>query len=401
MKNYSAAVSMKNHTTTSARQCPVELAKDAFPNNALAEKMKQRFGLDAAQVEAFGAEIAALADAVKQDLGTRDERYLRKILRTQKRCEVAGRGLLFAGVLPPAWLAGTALLGISKILENMEIGHNVMHGQWDWLQDPQLKGNHYEWDTTCPADQWRHSHNYMHHTFTNIVGKDRDVGYGILRMSEDQEWNAYYLFQPIWNFLLAVLFEWGVALHDLEVEKVVAGEKSWRDMWSQMKRIGRKSGRQVLKDYVLFPLLAGPFFLPVLTGNITANLIRNVWAYLIIFCGHFTDGVSMFTEEECKGETRGQWYLRQLLGSSNIEGGRLFHIMSGHLSHQIEHHLFPDMPSHRYAEVAPRVQEICSRYGLPYNTGRLSRQFGTVMKRVFRLSLPGGRFNPNRVSAAV
>ncbi len=357
--------------------------------------MAKRFGLTNAQIDAFGEEIDAIRESVINDLGEQDERYIRRLLKAHRWLEIGGRGLLFLGIFPPAWVLGTFLLGTAKILENMEIGHNAMHGQWDWLKDPHLKGESYEWDTVCPADQWRHSHNYMHHTYTNIVGKDRDVGYGILRMSEDQKWNPYYLFQPVSNLLLALFFEWGVALHDLEVEKLIQGEKSWKVAWQQLKAIGRKSGRQVLKDYVLFPLLAGPFFLPVLTGNFVANLMRNLWSYLIIFCGHFTEGVHMFSEEECANETKGQWYLRQLLGSGNIEGGRLFHIMSGNLSFQIEHHLFPDMPAYRYAEVAPKVQAICARYGLPYNTGRLSRQFGTVMKRVLRLSLPGGHFNPS------
>lgn len=157
------------------------------------------------------------------------------------------------------------------------------------------------------------------------------------------------------------------------------------------KSIFKKTWRQVLKDYIVFPLLAGPFFLPVLLGNIVANLMRNVWAFLIIFCGHFTEGAEMFTEAECENETKGEWYIRQLLGSSNLEGGKLFHIMSGNLSHQIEHHMFPDIPAHRYAEMGVEVRAICEQYGLPYNTGSLSRQFGTVVKRIFRLSLPSVR----------
>ena len=82
-----------------------------------------------------------------------------------------------------------AALSLSKILDNMEIGHNVMHGQYDWMRDPALNSKMFEWDTACPGDQWRHSHNYMHHTYTNILGKDRDIGYGVLRMDESQKWN--------------------------------------------------------------------------------------------------------------------------------------------------------------------------------------------------------------------
>jgi linoleoyl-CoA desaturase len=144
----------------------------------------------------------------------------------------------------------------------------------------------------------------------------------------------------------------------------------------------------VLKDYVAFPVLAGPAAPFVFAGNASANLARNVWSFMIIFCGHFPDGTHEFTEEEAENETRGGWYVRQMLGSANLTGGRLFHILSGNLSHQIEHHLFPDIPAHRYAEVATEVREICERFGLPYNAGPLPKQFGSVVKKIFRLALP-------------
>lgn len=351
--------------------------------------MKALHNLTDQQIEQLGRDIDAIREEVMADLGQKDADYIRRILRTQRGSEVAGRALLFLGFLPPAWLAGTGLLSLSKILENMEIGHNVMHGQWDWMRDPDLNSATYDWDNTCPAEEWKHSHNYVHHTFTNIVGKDRDVGYGILRMSGDQPWKPVYLAQPLYNWVLAFLFEWGVAFHDLEVERI-GKTKSYKEAMRQFRSIFKKIRKQVVKDYVAFPLLAGPFAPFVLSGNFSANIVRNLWAYMIIFCGHFTEEAEMFTEEVLENESRGHWYLRNLLGSSNIEGGEWFHILSGNLSHQIEHHLFPDMPSNRYKEVAPKVRELCERYGLPYNTGRLSRQFGTVMKRVARMALPGG-----------
>ncbi|MES1943316.1 fatty acid desaturase [Salinisphaera sp. PC39] len=349
------------------------------------------------QVEALGAELDAIRQRVTDDLGERDASYIRRVIRVQRGLEVAGRSLLFAGILPPAWLAGTAALSLSKILDNMEIGHNVMHGQYDWMGDPALDSRRFEWDTASPADQWRHSHNYMHHTFTNIVGKDRDVGYGILRMTEEQRWHPYYLGNPVYATLLALLFQWGVALHDLEVDRIGKPDDMGRaERLRRARGVWRKSRRQLAKDYLLFPLLAGPFAPLVFAGNASANVVRNLWAFMIIFCGHFPDGTEMFAEDECENESRGQWYLRQLLGSANLEGGRLFHILSGNLSHQIEHHLYPDLPAHRYAEIAPEVRAICRRYGLPYNTGPLSKQFGTVVRRICRLALPGGRSGPPR-----
>ena len=323
------------------------------------------------------------------DLGERDAAYIRRVIAAQRGLEVGGRVLLFAGALPPFWLAGTTALALSKILDNMEIGHNVMHGQYDWMKDPALDSAAFEWDTACPGDQWRHSHNYMHHTHTNVLGKDRDIGYGVLRMSEEQPWRPRDLGNPVYAALLALFFQWGVAFHDLEVERIQAGEIGWADKRDILQAIWRKGRRQVLKDYVLFPALAGPGAPFVLAGNLTANLTRNVWSFMIIFCGHFPEGTEEFTEDEVQGETRGGWYVRQMLGSANLTGGRLFHLLSGNLSHQIEHHLFPDLPAHRYAEIATEVREICQRYGLPYNAGPLGRQFGSVVRKIGRLALPG------------
>ncbi|MDQ8035962.1 MAG: acyl-CoA desaturase [Pedobacter sp.] len=345
--------------------------------------------LSAEQVEAFAAEIEALRARITADLGEKDIAHIKRIIRLQRRLEIGGRAAIYAGIVNPLALAvGVGALGAAKILDNMEIGHNIMHGQYDWTNDPELRGRKFEWDNVCPGDQWRHSHNYMHHTYTNIVGKDRDVGYGILRMADEQPWHPGYLFQPVYAFLLAVLFEWGVGVHDLELADVARGTWKWSEKKAMVKDFFKKANRQVLKDYVVFPLLAGPFFLPVLLGNAAANIIRNIWAFLIIFCGHFTENAEMFTEAECENETKGEWYIRQLLGSSNITGGKWFHIFSGNLSHQIEHHMFPDIPANRYEEMAVEVRAICEKYNLPYNTGSLSKQFGTVVKRIFRLSLP-------------
>jgi NADPH-dependent stearoyl-CoA 9-desaturase len=341
------------------------------------------------QIEELGRELDELRNRVRADLGDRDVEYIKRVIKAQRGLEVAGRGLLFAGFLPPAWLGGVMALSLSKILDNMEIGHNVMHGQYDWTNDPALDSKRFEWDTACPGDQWRHSHNYMHHTHTNVLGKDRDIGYGILRMSEDQRWRPRDLGNPVYATLLALLFQWGVAVHDLEVERIESGEVKLSDKRDILQAIWRKGRRQVLKDYLAFPLLAGPAAPFVATGNLTANLTRNVWSFMIIFCGHFPDGVEEFSEEEVENESRGGWYLRQMLGSANLTGNRLFHILSGNLSHQIEHHLFPDIPAHRYAELATEVREICERYELPYNSGPLHKQFGSVVRKIVRLALPG------------
>ena len=389
------------------------------------------------QIEAIGKEFDELHDQVKDDLGDRDAAYIRGIIDLQRRLALLGRVLLVPSRSAPFLVAGTGVLGLAKILENMEVGHNVLHGQWDWMNDPVINSQSWDWDTASTAESWRHSHNYIHHTYTNIRGLDKDLGYEIMRIDPHQPWHAVYLLQPIYNVLLMMLFEWGVALHDLDLEAVWAGEKSHADVLKEVKGITYKMRLQVQKDYIAWPALSALVAGAVTYGverarasrsrrqrvrdriprrrprresraldvalatykrtalaDVTANVIRNVWAYAIIFCGHFPDQTYTFSQGETEDETRGQKYVRQLVGAANIDGGPLFHVISGNLGYQVEHHLYPDMPSTRYGEIAPKVREICKRYELPYNTGPLHQQLGMVQRTILRLAFPGGKVRP-------
>jgi fatty acid desaturase len=386
------------------------------------------------QIDALGREFDAIRDHVRADLGERDRRYIESMIEMHRRLGVLSRALLLASNNLPARAAGTVALGAAKILENMEIGHNVLHGQWDWMNDPHINSSTWDWDTASTAEAWKHSHNYVHHTFTNIRGKDKDLGYEIMRIDPEQPWHPVYLLQPIYNLLLMAFFEWGVALHDMDYEAIRKGEKSKAEVQRQVKGIVGKAKSQIVKDYIAWPLLSGLATTGVelaleavadrrepgrrrrrggLAGNLrrslgkgakayrntaaanaTANVARNVWAYAIIFCGHFPDQTYTFSEAEVEDETPGGWYVRQLSGSANIEGGPFFHVASGNLGFQVEHHLFPDLPSTRYAEIAPQVKDICERYELPYNSGPFMQQLGMVQRTILRLALPGGQHRP-------
>jgi fatty acid desaturase len=343
------------------------------------------------QIEALGEELDRIRADVIAERGAVDAHYIHTVIAVQRGLEIGGRAALAVSLLPPAWAVGSAMLSVAKILENMELGHNILHGQWDWMRDPAIHSTTWEWDHLTPADTWRHTHNDLHHTWTNVVGRDRDLGYTILRMSADQPWHPVHLAQPLYNALLAPVFEWGIALYDLEVDAVADRRKSFHRLLGDVAGLARKATRQLAKDYLLFPLLAGPSALPCLLGSLTANTVRNVWSHTIIFCGHFPGSVQTFSEEQVEGETHAQWYLRQIQGSANIEGSALFHLMTGNLSHQIEHHIYPDLPSNRYAEIAPRVRKVCEQYGIPYTTGPLLKQYASTWGRILRNALPGRR----------
>ena len=207
----------------------------------------------------IGRELDAIRDEVMADLGERDAAYIRKVVKVQRGLEGGGRAALLVSLFPPAWLAGTTALAVAKMLENMELGHNVMHGQWDWMRDPEIHSTTWEWDNVSAAEGWKKSHNYEHHTYTNIVGKDRDLGYTLLRLDPDQPWKPFHLAQPLYNVVLALAFEWGVALLRPRARRGAQGHASpgaaspptsagWR----------ARRARQIAKDYVAWPLLAGP-----------------------------------------------------------------------------------------------------------------------------------------------
>jgi linoleoyl-CoA desaturase len=305
------------------------------------------------------------------------------------------------------------------------------------MNDPVINSQVWDWDTASTKEAWKHSHNYVHHTFTNILEKDRDLGYEIMRIDPHQKWHPVYLLQPIYNVLLMLTFEWGVAVHDLDFTAIRAGEKPMKQVRKELKGIADKGRLQIQKDYIAWPLLSAAVSTGVRAGihalakrrqsrtarvkaklrrsqapafdarkafletykatakaNLWANIVRNVWSNAIIFCGHFPDQTYVFTEDEVRDEQPGGRYVRQLIGAANIEGSPLFHVMSGNLGYQVEHHLYPDMPSSRYGEIAPRVREICKRYGLPYNTGRFGKQWGGVQRTILRLAFPGGKPRP-------
>ena len=339
-------------------------------------------------IEEIGRRLDAIKEEVESSLGEKDAAYIKNLIKFQRGLEVTARGLLLFSHKKPLFWAGAGMLGLSKVLENMEIGHNVIHGQWDWMNDPEIHSTTWEWDMTCPSSQWMHSHNFVHHKFTNVLGMDNDVGYGILRVTRDRKWTPQHAFQPATNFVLASLFQWAVAFYDVELGRYFAGKQTWEETKDRFWTVVHKSKRQVLKDYVLFPALSGPNYRRTAAANMVANLIRNYWSYAVIFCGHFPDETETFTKKQFETETHAEWYLRQMLGSANFHGGKILTILSGNLNYQIEHHLFPDMPSNRLAGVGKKVQALAKEYDLPYNVDSFPMQLLKVQRTLLKLTLP-------------
>jgi len=348
-----------------------------------------------ADIESLAAELDTIRDDVEESLGERDARYIHRAIVAQRALEVAGRLLLALSSRRLAWWAGTGTLALAKIIENMEIAHNVLHGQWDWMNDPEIHSSTWEWDMVGAAKHWRITHNVAHHKYTNVLGMDDDVGYGVLRVTRDEPWKPRNILNLPINTVLAAGFEWGIGMQHLEVRKILAPETRAATV-VRLREFGVKTGRQLAKDYLIYPALTAlsPWvrgqsgFAATAKGNALANVIRNIWANAVIFCGHFPDGAEKFTAADVEDEGKGQWYLRQMLGSANINAGRAMAFMTGNLSYQIEHHLYPNLPSYRLAEISVRVRQLCEKYDLPYTSGPMLVQYAKTWRTIAKLSLP-------------
>jgi NADPH-dependent stearoyl-CoA 9-desaturase len=342
--------------------------------------------LSVTDLEALGVELEAIRRDIEGSRGDKDRTYIVRTIVFQRFLDIAAR-LLIAGTRSKVgWALGTTALAAAKVIENMELGHNIGHGQWDWMNDPEIHSSTWEWDMAGVSSQWRYSHNYRHHMFTNVIGVDDDLGFGVLRVTREQEWRRSTLFQPLRNMLLAIMFEWGIAMHGLHSEHERAATDAQKS--ADTRALIRKMARQGGKDYVFFPALSLRRWRRTLMANVAANLLRNVWAYVVICCGHFADGAEKFTPAVLEGETKPEWYLRQMLGTANFDAGPVLAFLSGNLCYQIEHHLFPDLPSNRYAEIAQRVRAVCATYNLPYTTGPVVRQYLLTFRTISKLTLP-------------
>ena len=351
--------------------------------------------LTEADIDALATELDAIRRDVEESLGERDARYIHRTIAAQRSLEVAARLLLAFGSRRVAWWAGVGTLALAKIIENMEISHNVLHGQWDWMNDPEIHSATWEWDMAGAAKHWRLTHNVAHHKYTNVLGMDDDVGYGLLRVTRDDKWTPRNLFNVPFNLMLALGFEWGIALQHLELRKAF-DPQTRAATWVRLREFTTKAGRQIAKDYLAFPTLTAlspansgrAGFASTVKANAVAGVIRNLWTNAVIFCGHFPDGAEKFTATDMAAESDGQWYLRQMLGSANIDAGPVLGFLTGNLAYQIEHHLYPNLPSYRLPEIAARVRALCEKYDLPYTSGPLPVQYGKTWRTIAKLSLP-------------
>jgi fatty acid desaturase len=352
-------------------------------------------------LKAFAKELDVLKKEIESQLGQEDVDYLLTVDKISRYTEILGRILLHFSLDLASWATGVFLLYVHFQLNNLEIKHHALHGAYDRF--PNVREFHSDvFVSNSPVDEesWKYRHNHLHHSYTNQVDKDPDVTFGLFRLTELVDKQFFHLFQPFLLFLNALgsdhnLNMVSTGLYDFinrvtipNYEKLnyasVKDDYSFNSFIDSFKKASRKAIPYMAYNHLLFPALAGPFgWLKVSAGTTLAMTIRNLVSGIIFYTGHMTEGVKHYT---WKPENRAEWYVQQIEGSSNVSADRLFSILVGHLNYQIEHHLFPKMPPNRLEEVSPRVQEICKKYGVNYNTGNPTEQVISVFRNAFKHS---------------
>ncbi|MCB9597456.1 MAG: fatty acid desaturase [Sandaracinaceae bacterium] len=356
---------------------------------------------DDERLERFGHAIDALRARVKAEIGEEDVRYIQRVQTVSRVAEVVGRTLLVVSFDPLTYTFGVVSLFVHKQLEAAEIGHTVLHGAFDGLEGAdafQSKG--YRWKIPIDEDSWRRGHNARHHGGTNVAGRDPDIHFGNVRLTEETPHHWYHRGQlatsvfVIWPFFA---FHMGAHFAGLIDAYVGNGREdeldflrdrspaSVRDAW---RRALRGWGPYYLREWIFWPAVAGPLAPKVLLGNVLSDVMRDdVYSAVTIFCGHVGEETASYPEGTTpKG--RGHWYAMQVEASNDFDVSFPVSVLCGALDRQIEHHLFPRFPTQRLRQIAPEVKQICEQHGVEYRSASWPRTLMSALKKIRRLGRP-------------
>jgi fatty acid desaturase len=323
-------------------------------------------------------------DVLSRDDGE-DVKHLVKMERWGRLCSLIGYGT--AWIIPNPISA--FLISLGNFTRWTQLAHPVIHKGYD-----NIKGlpSHYsskkfakgwrrfiDWPDWITPISWQQEHDVLHHY---NLGEQLDP---------DQLQNNFKWLResniPVWvRFFMVAVFSsvWKIVYYAPRTHKELrliqakqAGEKIPQmtviGAWSFFTKQGRALWFQSILPYVGFRFVLLPLlFLPlgtyaavsVLINSILAEIFTNLHSFLVIVPNHAGDDVMMFGNK-CTG--RGEFYLRQILGSVNYPtGSDANDFMYGWLNYQIEHHLWPDLSLKQYQYVQPKVLQVCKKHGIPY-----------------------------------
>jgi linoleoyl-CoA desaturase len=355
------------------------------------------FETEAERIESFARAIDAIRREVENDLGKKDASHIQRVGSVSRNLERVGRTLLHFSFEPVTFGLGVGALFVHKSLELMEIGHMALHGAYDRLQvDRRYQNDFFRWKAPIDEKSWRVGHNVRHHQYTNIEDRDPDIDFGGLRLSSRVAYRRAHAAQPLTNFLTWLGFASAINLHVTGLLDVYLGrgrpevlpDRKPETLRAAHGTFFSKMVRYYGREYVFFPLLAGPFFWKVLLGNVMSEVGRDICAGAVIYCGHV--GAKDYPAGTRAGG-RARWYVMQVEAARNIEVPAVVSILLGGLDYQIEHHLFPRLPPNRLREIAPRVRAVCKAHDVRYLSKGAPETLREVIRELRRLSRRGAK----------
>lgn len=353
---------------------------------------------DEERLEAFGLALDALRARVNEEIGPEDLSYIRKVDRVSRTLEVAGRGLIHFSFEPLGFGAGVFSLWLHKQLQATEVGHTALHGAFNRFEDAgRFHSKRFRWQVPIDERSWIRGHNGRHHNATNVAGKDPDIHFGPVRLTDQTPHRfAHYLQLPFTVFILFPNFTLLMNTHFTGLADFYEGngrgdgfdfikDRSRATAIDVHKRAFRKWIPYYAKEYVLFPALAGPFFWKTLLGNWMSEVMRDVYSAATIYCGHVGEATASY-DEGTRPRNRGERYAMQVEASNNFDVSLPVSILCGALDLQIEHHLFPAFPTNRLRQLAPEVKSICEAHGVEYRHDTWPRTLRKALGYIARLS---------------
>lgn len=355
---------------------------------------------DEDRLRQFSAEIDKLRARIEAEMGEEDVDYIQRLERFSRRMELLGRTLIHFSIEPIGFFTGVGALWLHKQLQAIEIGHTALHGAFDKLDGAEaFRSKTFRWEIPVDEESWSYAHNIRHHQYTNITGRDPDIRFGVIRWNEQTPYDpsrhryhlAWLAFVTTNVAFLVNLQHTGLANYVFKnvplAELDFIAERTPEVLRTSLRKALRKFVPYYGREYVLYPMLAGPLFWKVMLGNWMSELFRDIYTALSLYCGHYGDDVPDY-DEGTRAGSRHQWYAMQVESSCNYEVPLPIAILCGTLNRQIEHHLFPKFPTNRLRQVAPEVKALCERYGLPYRTESWGGRLRKVFSRLVQLSRP-------------
>ncbi|MBS4050548.1 MAG: fatty acid desaturase [Methylomonas sp.] len=319
------------------------------------------------------------------DIGPDDFKHLKSMERWGQICSIIGYGT--AWLLPNP--VSALLISQGSFTRWTQVAHPIVHKGYD---KNSAAGKNYtsktfgrgwrrfiDWPDWMTLPGWHHEHDLLHHYNLGETTDPNNAEYNMewLRQSKLPMWLRYAIvafFSGIWKIsYYTPRTHKELALNAARQQGRPAPEMTRVGAWSWFTPQGRSLWLQSVLPYigyrfVLIPLL----FLPlgafaatsVLLNSILAEIFTNMHSFLVMMPNHAGDDVMAF---DTKSDSKGEFYLRQILGSVNYPTGSNFNdFFYGWLNYQIEHHLWPDMPLSQYQKLQPRVKALCEKHNIPY-----------------------------------